>query len=162
MGVIANQAAALKTAIETVTDVGAVYDYQPFPKNDWAQFVTTLTVVIGGQRQVRAWTIQYEGEDRRYEAIGIGAVKTIRRINYIIRCHMSWAHPSSDGVFRDLLESAATAIDSARSLGGTALDHDPITIDLPNDASPVMIGDIMCHYAEIRVVVKVVESLTTT
>lgn len=48
MGVIANQAAALKTAIESVTDVGVVYDYQPFPKNDWAQFVTTLTVVIGG------------------------------------------------------------------------------------------------------------------
>jgi hypothetical protein len=162
MSVIADQASALKTAIESVTNSGVVYDYQPFPKNDWAQFVTTLTVVIGGQRQVRAWTIQYEGEDRRYESIGIGSVKTIRRINYIIRFHMSWAHPSSDGTFRDLIESAATAIDSARSLGGTALDHDPITIDLPNDASPVMIGDIMCHYAEIRVVVKVVQSLTTT
>lgn len=159
MSVIGQHAAALKTALEGITDIGVVYDYQPYPKNDWAQFIDTLTVKIGGQRQVRAWTIQYDGENRDYQVVGIGSVKTIRSLNYIIRGHLSWSNPTSDKAFRDLVEQVATAVDTARSLGGTALDHQPVTIDLPNDASPVMIGDVLCHYVEIRVIVKAVETL---
>ncbi|CAB4199391.1 hypothetical protein UFOVP1336_33 [uncultured Caudovirales phage] len=159
MSVIGDQATAIKNAISAVPDIGLVYDYQPYPKNDWAQFIDTLTVVIGSQRQVRAWTIQYDGENRDYQAVGVGSVKIVRNVNYIIRGHMSWSNPSSDSAFRDLIEKVATAIDQARSLNGTALDHQPVTIDLPNDASPVMIGDVLCHYTEIRVVVKVVETI---
>lgn len=159
MSVIGNHAAQLKSALEGIANIGKVYDYQPYPKNDWAQFIDTLTVSIGGQRQVRAWTIQYQGENRDFQAIGVGSVKEIRLLNYIVRGHMSWSNPASDVAFRDLIEQVATALDTARSLGGTALDHQPVTIDLPNDASPVMIGDVLCHYVEIRVVVKAVETI---
>lgn len=163
MGLLDDQAAGIKTVIESVTDVGLVYDYQPVPVGgDWAAFVSRFSTEINGTRQVRAWTISLLDEDRAYKTIAIGATKLIRKPLWLVRGYLSWQDPNSDQTFRNLIESVVTALDTSRSLGGTAIDHEAVAVTLPNDAQGVLLGDVVCHYAELRISPWFEETLATT
>lgn len=143
-------AVGIKTTLESVSTVGVVYDYQPVPKNDWSTFVNQFSVTDGGVRRINAWTIQYTGEQREKVGIGLGSTLAERAINFVIRGHYSWHDNTSDVAFRDLVEDVADALDAAESLQGTAIRSRLVEVILPGDASPIMLGDVMCHYVEIR------------
>ena len=143
-------ATGIKTTLEAVTAVGVVYDYQPVPKNDWATFINKFSVTDGGTRRINAWTVQYVGELREKTSIGIGSTKAQRTMSFVIRGHYSWYDPTSDVTFRDIVEQVANALDAAESLQGTAMRSKLVGVQLPSDASPIMMGDVMCHYVEIR------------
>ena len=163
MSVVGDQAAAIRAAILTVPEVGVVLDYQPVPRGeDWASFRELFAFTpTGGPRQVRAWTIQYLSETRTAPTMALGAEKVRRDIRWIVRGQMSWAG-TSERDWRDLLEAVARALDEARSLGGTALDHDPVDISLPNNGAGIVFGDVLCHYAEIVFAAQVEETLVTS
>lgn len=162
MGKAAEQAAAIAAVIASVTDVGLTYDYQPVPKgNDWATYAQKFVTEIAGVPQVRAWTVSYQGEDRAFRNVAIGATKVIRKFDWLIRGYLGWQDPNSDATFRDLCESVVTALDTSRSLNGTAIDHEATRVRLPNDGQGVLLGDVLCHYVEMRISPWWEESLAT-
>lgn len=148
---ISDTATEIRNVIATVPDCGQVFDYQPYPKGDWTEFVNSFTATIGGERVVRAFTVQYIGERRQEVAIGIGSQKQQRYMNWMVRAHMGHDGAQSDADFRDLVELVADALDRHRSLSGAAgaIDHDPCDISLPNSGAGVVLGDVLCHYAEL-------------
>ena len=128
----------------------------------FAAFIATFSFTPqGGSKQVRAWTIQYVGESRQTTTMAIGATKTMRHPRWVIRGHLSWSD-ESEPVFRDLVEAVARALDASRSLAGTVLDHDPCQVDLPAQGSGVVLGDVLCHYAEITLTASVEQTLATS
>lgn len=157
MSQIDTLATAIETDLDKVTDVGATYDHGLWPMTgDWAAFLAAFTVVIAGQRQVRAWTIQYLNEKRAYRTIG--NQKVLREITFVIRAHLSMT-ATSETVFRGLLEDAVTELDSDPGLGGTCIDHDACDVSVPDNGALLYLGDVLCHYAEINLVARVEQTL---
>lgn len=165
-GTIAAQAAAIKAIVQAVPDVGTVFDHQPLPVNDWSKFVAAFTVDLGDGygRHIRSWTIQYLGETRLEENVAIGATKVKRDISWVVRGHFSLDNNTEDSEskFRDLIEQVADALDTNKSLNGTAIDHDPVDVALPNNGAPIRLGDHLVHYAEITFRSITVETYATT
>jgi len=150
-------ATALKADLDAVTDHGATYAHGLLPTTiDWADFIDALTVVVGGQRQVRAWTIAYIGEKRAYRTLG--NEKVMREITFLIRAHLSMTD-ASETTFRGLLESAITKIDADPGLGGSCIDHDACDVTIPDNGAGLFLGDVLEHYGEITVVARVEQSL---
>lgn len=152
MSVINDTAAVIKTTVLTVANVGQVYDYQPAPVNGWDQFVAHFTATIDSEPRVRAVTIQYLGERRQERNVAIGsAALQMREMDWMVRVHVGWENPTSDALFRTLVENIADAIDKNRDLSGVAgvIDHDPVDILLPGNGAGVLLGDVLCHYAEV-------------
>lgn len=156
------EAAAIAAIIGAVPDSGIVFDHQPLPKgNTWAEFVKSFTTTIDGKRHVRAWTVQLIRDERIPKTISQAAVKIERRTTWRLRYHLSWDGASELG-FRDQVVAVMTAVDTNRSLGGTVLDHDPCDLDIPNDGAGVILGDVLCHYAELDFVAYAETTLNNT
>lgn len=152
MSVITDTAAVISTTIQTVQEVGLVYDYQPAPVNGWDQFVASFIQTIDNEPVVRAVTIQYLGERRKERNVAVGsAALQMREIDWMVRIHHGWRNPTSDAEFRSMVEAVANAIDANRDLSGVAgvIDHDPVDILLPGNGAGVLLGDVLCHYAEV-------------
>lgn len=162
---LATIAAGIDSVVAGVTDIGVTFDHNPVPKNDWATYVdafsTTVAGYQSGARHIRAWTLAYLGEQRERRVIGIGgSAKVDRHTRWMVRGFLSWADPDSDAAFRTLVETVTTALDEARTLGSVVSDHSPVLVDLPNNASGVLFGDILCHYAELTFTAKAEDTLT--
>lgn len=149
MSAIGDQATAIAAVVDDVPDSGIVYSYRPMPKGDWATFLTAFTVVINNVRHIRAWTVQYMGEERHEQNIALGAAKQLHYYRWKVRFYYGWADPESETVFRAVVEAVANALDSSRTLGGAAISHDPVDITVPNNGDGVMLGDYLCHTAEL-------------
>lgn len=164
MGVVNNVATQIATVIDGVADSGVVYSVTKLPRNnEWRSFVASFTSTIGGEPVLRAWVVQYLGEVRREQTVAIGATKQTREIRYAARYYHGWYQAdNSEQAFRDIVEAVADALDANRSLGGLALDHDPVDIDVPNDGSGVFLGDHLCHYAVVNITVQVEQTYATS
>lgn len=157
MSQIDTLATAIKANLDLVTDVGVTYDHGRLPTtNDWADFITALTTTVGGQLQVRAWTVQYIGEKRSFRVMGFQ--KVLREITFMIRAHLSMT-ATSETVFRGLLESAVTELDQDPSLGGSCIDHDACDVSVPDSGAGLVLGDVLVHYGEITLVARVEQTL---
>jgi hypothetical protein len=150
-------ATAIKANLDLVSEVGVTYAHGLLPTtDDWADFITAFTVTVGGQRQVRAWTIQYLNEKRRY--LSLGNQKVMREITFLIRAHLSMT-ATSETVFRGLLESAVTELDQDPGLGGACIDHDACDVSVPDNGAVLFLGDVLVHYGEITLVARVEQTL---
>lgn len=151
MTMVSGTAATIRTTILTVSDVGQVYDYDPFPRGDWAQFVSLFTATVSGSTVVRAWTIKSVA--RRTVPLTIAPGAEVQRVEFdwLIRGFLGLDDPTSDAVFRDLLETVVEALNANRSLSGAPeiIDHDPADYALPNNGALLALGDTICHYAEV-------------
>lgn len=153
MGDVATTATAIVAAINTIPDAGVVFDYQPLPVNGWPEFVDSFTVTVASKRVIRAWTVVYLGEDRlpvtaANQGIGSDLIEQ-RAMRWKIRGHFGWTDATSDKAFRDLVEAVANALDARHNLGGSCYTHDPVDVNYPNDGAGIVLGDILCHYAEV-------------
>ena len=150
MSKITDQATAIAAVISAASN-GKVYNYRPMPKGSWNEFLTAFTVTVDGQRMVRAWTVQYMGEERVAANIaGTTLAKQTHYYTWKIRYYQGWDDPASELVFRDHLELVADALDSNRTLGDACIDHDPVDIDIPANGDGVVLGDYLCHLAELN------------
>ena len=156
------QGDAIAAVLRTVADIGVVLSTQPNPAPmQQAAFIDMFTTEVGGTRTLRAWTVQYLGEQRYRSAIAIGATKTVREIDWIVRAHLAWG-VDTESTFRFLVDDVAKALDAAVSLGGTALDHVPVRVAMPAQGAGIVLGDTLCHYAELTFTAKVEQTLTTS
>lgn len=152
MSLVSGTAATIKTTVEAVANVGVVFDYDPYPRAEWQEFVALFTFeVTPGVRVVRAWTIRNIG--RRTIAKSIASNAEVQRVelDWLIRGFFGLNDPASDAQFRDLLEAVTEALNANRGLNGAPeiLDHDPADYVLPNNGALLALGDVICHYAEV-------------
>jgi hypothetical protein len=150
---VGDTATSIAAIVDGVTDSGVVYDYDPFPDNDWSAFVAKFTSTIGGKVVVRAWTVKNIA--RRTVPISIAMGAEVQRIEFdwLVRGFLGHNEAATtDSTFRDLLEAVTEALNANRSLAGVAgcLDHDPCDYVLPNDGALLSLGDTICHYGEVR------------
>lgn len=152
MSLVSGTATTIKTTISAVSNIGVVYDYDPFPQADWEKFVQKFTTEIGGSRVVRAWTIKNVGRDTIPVSIAVGSEVQRPKLRWLIRGFVAVTEDgASDVVFRDLLEAVTEALNTNRSLSGapSILDHDPADYVLPNNGALLSLGDTICHYGEV-------------
>lgn len=157
MSQISDIAEGIDFNLRLVSDVGVTYSHGLLPTtNDWSEFLDAFSTTIDGQRHIRAWTIQYLGEKRRYRTVGNN--KVLREITFLVRAHLSMT-ATSETIFQKLLEGAVTAIDSDSDLDETCIDHDACDVLVPDNGAGLFLGDILVHYGEITVVVRAEQTL---
>src|SRR5574340_1851846 len=121
-------AAAIATVCATANGGAKTLDHEPIPPRrqagDWAGFVRTYTIELGGRSVIRATFVAYRGEVRADRTMALGATRLLRRTRWAVRHLEAWG-TDTEPAFRDRLEALAAALDAARSLGGVVVDHDP-------------------------------------
>lgn len=154
MSLPATMATAIKATLDTVTGVGLTYDHVPLPakSESWEVFVGTFTTTIGGARTVRAWTVGWLGRTPKEVRRGMGSQKVLQEHRFLIRGYAAIG-PTSEAMFRDLADTVANALDANVGLGGTVLEHDPVSVDMPERG--MALADVGVHYAEITLVARV-------
>lgn len=141
----------LHTIVSGVTDIGKVYDYHRY-SNELPSFLNFYQTTIGGQQQIRAWTIAHEG----FESEETNTCRIVRTHRFKIRGYMSLIDSiASEKVFAALAETVANALDDATSIRASAYpDTQPASIDVLEHRLFGGDGGALCHYAEITQLVK--------
>jgi len=148
--------AKILAAMNTVTNIGQVYDYERFA-DDWETLLALFKATISSVDQFRGWTIALEGVDS--EMIGFGnSGDEVEQLTYRVRIRGILGENDATGTqktFEALILSAKQALEAATAL------HDN---DLAQGASgrfasdgPVQIpvidlrqfSDVLCHYGEL-------------
>lgn len=150
MSAINTEATAIAGIIEAVEGAGVVFDAQPLPVNGWSEFVERFTTTVDDAVQVRAWTVEYDGETRVPVSVAMGQTKYRREVRWVVRGHLTWSDGTGSALtFRDLVWAVAAALDTARSKGDVYYESDPVDIVIPAAGGGVLLGDVLCHVAEL-------------
>lgn len=135
----------IKTAVESVTDIGQVHDMIRGWKND-NEFRTLFETTISSKKQIRGWTITRDGipENSRYATGGQHQITH----QFVIRGYLGLEDANeTEKTIQALVESVLQKLDNAVTLGGNVRVAGPAT-------APVIahreFGNVLCHYAEIQ------------
>ncbi len=147
--------AAVYAVVNAVPNKGVAYDYERH-STTWQAYLTLFKVTVGSTDQIRAWTVACASfTQERIEFRTEGKAGLLRTYQFIIRGYLG---------LDDSAATEKTAIALAEDVI-EALD-DATTIRPPTagyyDAQPAqlrtfelrMFGDVLCHYAEIGVVIQ--------
>lgn len=126
-----------------VPDIGMVHDYERW-NVDPGKFIDLFKTTISGQGQIRGWEIGRSGPINDDGS-------SPRAHTYKIRGYMSINDAAvTEKTFNALIEAIADAFRGDKTLGGVALGHDFIQVDMIEIR---MFGSVLCHYAELSLVV---------
>ena len=135
--------AAIKTTLSGVSNIGQVHDYERWA-SDWSKFIAFFKVRISGVDHVRGWEIGRKAPISEDET-------SVKKHTYAIKGYMGVDDAAqSEKTFNTLVDAAAAAFRSDRTLGGAALGHDFIQVDALDTRS---FGGVLCHYAELSLTV---------
>ena len=159
MGTPAQVRAAIKTKIESVANVGFVYDYERYTDNSGK--IKEL-FYHGTEKRVLAWMIRRTSFQRREFFTG----EVMRLDRWVITGFMGVDDADESGnLFDALVESISQAFVADPTLGGV-VDHIGDTQNrsaaygLSADAiDPVMFAGILCHRATCSLITDSTESL---
>ena len=142
--------ATLYSAVNGVTNVGKVYDYERWA-NEWDDFLTLFKTTISTVVQVRGWEITYRGFANQPPMDFSG--KHIRAHRFHVVGYMGLDDSlSTEKTFANLAEDVADAIDANATLQGSTYYYvADVGID---EHEPRMFGGVLCHYALINVIVE--------
>jgi len=130
--------AAIKSVMESVPGVGAVYDYLR-----WTADPATYEALFVSGGHVRFWTISRASVDdaRRYTE-QVDEVHTV-----VLRGYLGLDDASaSEKTFQDLVDSVRAALRENYTLGGAAWNSGP---EMHTAVEHRQFGDVLCHYCEI-------------
>ena len=146
--------ATIYSAVNGVTDVGKVYDYERWA-NEWDDFLTLFKTTIGSTVQVRGWEVSYRGFANQPPMDFSG--QHIRAHRFAVMGYMGLDDSkATEKTFANLAEDVADAIDADATLHGASYYY---VIDVGIDEhEPRMFGGVLCHYALINVIVEEVAS----
>lgn len=136
----------LYNVVNGVADVGKVYDYHRY-SNELPAFLNYYQTNIGGQAQIRAWTIAHEG----FESEEPNTCRIVRRHRFKIRGYMSVIDSiASEKVMAALAETVANALDDATTIRASSYpDTPPASIDVMEHRLFGGDSGALCHYVEI-------------
>lgn len=138
--------AGIKTLIESVSNVGEVYDHEPFAAT-WDEFVEQFKCRVLGREQIRAFTISCEAIPR--ERLSVASTRSSHnqaRLTYKIRgyCGFSEEH-STETEFLGVVIAVLNKLDTG-IVTGNAYNAPIAQLD---SYVPRTFGGVLCHYAEI-------------
>ena len=141
--------AALKNAIDTVSNVGKTYDYERWAA-EWGDFLALFKTTISGTAQIRGWEVAYRGNDAQRDPQF--ARQIIHAHAFQVRGYMRVDDSAaSEKTFAALAESVQAAIDASVTIhSSTYLDATPATLQA---FEPRSFGGVLCHYAQINITV---------
>jgi hypothetical protein len=147
--------AKVLAAIDTVTNVGATYDYERFA-DDWTTLLTLYQVTIGGVDQLRGWTIALQGTES--EMIGFGLSGTeVEQVTYRVKVRgLLRVNDASESqkTFEALILAVKAALETSTALHDNDLSKgasgrwamDPVQMPLIDMR---VFGTVLCHYGEL-------------
>jgi hypothetical protein len=136
--------AQIKTAVESVTNIGRVHDYLRYFKDE-ATFISLFKTTISGVEQIRGWTITRDAipENSRYTTQGPHRMKHM----FVIRGYLGVSDAiESEKTLQALVESVIEKLDNAVTLGSNVEVAGPATATIGHSE----LGRVLCHYAEIN------------
>lgn len=142
--------AAIKTKLETVTDIGKVYDRERFAKN---AAVFKILFFDSGISRINGWFF-YRTNTQELE-LDNGAVRRIDTWKFFGFIGIEDAD-DTESMIQVRVEDIATAFRADPTLGGViednkdmAQENGPVGIQVLN-ITPVMLGGVLCHRAELE------------
>jgi hypothetical protein len=147
MTVSASLTAALKTQLETITDIGVVHD-RPRYASDWSNYLNLFKVIIGGRSVVRGWMIR-----RDSAPVGAFALDEIERVhNYNIMGIASLSDSDALSQYDDMQALADTImalLDNQTTLGVAGVVVRAVGPCSLESYDEQMFGSVLCHVLEI-------------
>ena len=141
---------AIKTQLETVSNIGKVYDYQRYA-NQWDDYLGFFKTTISGSPVIRGWTISVESvqiDDAPYDDDPT-APMNLWRYQYTLRGYLGVDDSAaSEKTARGLAVDVVNAIRAKREgLAATVLQ-----VSTPQIVAIAyqMFGGVLCHYIEIN------------
>jgi hypothetical protein len=146
--------ARIKTILESVSNVGNVYDYERWAA-DWTTYLDLFKTTISGSQVIRGWTITCQSF-RPVELTTIGDQQINREYTYKIRGYFGLDDANaSEKAAMLIAEDVCEALDADTTLHGASYygpgEHPMAELTI---FEPRAYGDVLCHYAEITQVVK--------
>lgn len=138
--------AAIKAVLEDVTNVGEVHDYERWAA-DWSAYLDLLKTTIGNSDVIRGWTITCESFPQERATFGVpGSID--RTYTYKLRGYFGLDDSAaSEKTAMIVVEDVVEAFDDS----DLASENEPADLTL---FEPRLFGDVLCHYAEITLVVE--------
>lgn len=143
--------ASIDTLLDGVSNIGNVYDLEPFA-DTWDIFLDRFQTTISSVDMIRGWTISCESIAREgFVAAGARDTHNLNIYEYHIRGYQSFDYDS--GTEKSFLVVALAVMDA---LDGGIVSGDVVNADLAQliTYAPRVIGGVLCHYAEIVQVVR--------
>lgn len=138
--------ASIKTLVEAVSNVGEVYDHEPFAA-DWREYVDQFKCNVLGRDQIRAFTISMEATPRERLAVA-GARNTHNqaRHTYKIRGYCGFNEDcDTENEFLTVVIAVLAKLDTG-IVTGNAYNAPIAQLDT---YVPRTFGGVLCHFAEI-------------
>lgn len=130
--------AAVKSVLESVPGVGAVYDYLR-----WTTDPVAYQSLFASGGEVRFWTISRASvQDVRRYTEQVDEVHTVVLRGYLALDDAS----ASEKSFQDLVDSVRAALREDYTLGGVACNSGP---EMHTTIEHRQFGEVLCHYCEI-------------
>lgn len=147
--------AAIVARMNTVANIGAVFDYQRYePRVDALASMYRVTIggQAGGQAQIRGWFVSRVSTEEQSPAVG--RWQTLH--TWRIRGYMSLDDATaSEKTFDGLIEALRDAFRADDTLGGvvasTVVPGGEAGLQLTEQA-PVIFAGVLCHSADLRLV----------
>jgi len=135
--------AAVKAAVNGVTNIGQVYDRQPWAA-EMSAYLDLFKTRISSTDQIRGWSITHEGADASQLAIK----KLVRRVyTYRIRGYLGLDDSAeTEKTFAALVESVMNALDDDTTLHASGAH---VAYSNLESFGHIVFGSVLCHYVEI-------------
>lgn len=138
------QRTEIKNIMDTVTDIGKVYDYERWAAN-WNDFINLFKSVA--HSQIRGWEISRKAAGIKKAAIGTSIGSYLKDNDFVIKGYMAIDDSAAtEKTFNTLIEAVEAKFRSNMTLNGAAKDHDYIQVRVIDSR---MFGSVLCHYAEL-------------
>ncbi len=143
--------AAIKTLIESVSNVGLVYDLQPFA-DTWDIFIARFKTTISSVNMIRGWTISCEAIlTQGFVATGSRDTGNEHDYEYRIRGYQSFDFDTdTENAFLAIILLVMAALDGG-IVSGTVFNADLAQL---TSYTPRVFGGVLCHVAEITQIVR--------
>ena len=142
--------ADIVTQVESVSNIGVVYDYVRYA-DTWDKFLELFKTTISGEEVIRGWTITCISFNETQ--LGYGDPGTVQR-DYVYQIRGYFGVDDSTAsekaamiVAEDVVETLRSSVES----GSDAEGNLPAALTIFEGR---IFGDVLCHYAEITLSVR--------
>lgn len=143
--------ASLKTILESVSNVGIVYDLEPFA-DTWDVFISRFKTTVSSVDMIRGWTISCEAIPAQgFVATGARDTGNEYDYEYHIRGYQGFDFETNTEKAFLLIVLAVMAALNGGIVSGTVFNADLAQL---TSYVPRVFGGVLCHVAEITQVVR--------
>ena len=139
--------ASIKTLLDAVSNIGNVYDIEPFA-DTWDVFLDRFKATISSTDMIRGWTISCEAIGAEGQiASGARSTANVHAYTYRIRGYQGFDYDTStEKVFLIVVLAVMAALDGG-IVSGAVFNANLAQLPI---YEPRTFGGVLCHYAEIE------------